>query len=372
MTRRDLLLGGLGIGGTLFGCAAIPSWVSTPAKRLIEFGWDEPDTAFLRRHVGQMEQTPFDGVVFHVNYTQPDGKPGDFLWEAWGKRAFTEAELATARAELQATPFDRFTHNFLRFNTSPGDVDWFEDFSAILANARLAARLARTGRAAGILFDTEQYQAPLFDYRKQRRADTTAWDAYADQVRRRGREIMEAFQSGYPDLTVFLTLGYGVPWLEMRSGAATLAACEYGLLAPFLDGMLETATGRARFVDGYEPTYFHNKDLEKFAAAYRMVTADVLPIVSDPARYRRLVSVGFGLFLDYDPQERIWNGVDGNQNYYTPAAFEASVRTALEVADEYVWIYTQVPRWWSPAGAAVNLPAGYTDALRRALQDVQR
>ena len=36
------------------------------AKKLIEFGWDEPDTGFLRRHRDQLEQTPFDGCVFHV------------------------------------------------------------------------------------------------------------------------------------------------------------------------------------------------------------------------------------------------------------------------------------------------------------------
>ena len=37
-----------------------------PVKRLIEFGWDEPDTAFLRGHLAELERTPFDGCVFHV------------------------------------------------------------------------------------------------------------------------------------------------------------------------------------------------------------------------------------------------------------------------------------------------------------------
>ena len=369
MTRRELLYLGFGVAGTLFGCATFPTPVRAPTKKLIEFGWDEPDTAFMRRHIAQMEEMPFDGVVFHVNYTAPGGKPGNFLWEAWGRRAFTDAELAPALADLAATPFRRFTDNFLRFNTSPGDVDWFDDFSAILANARLAAHAAHQGRAAGILFDTEQYHAPLFDYRKQRDGGTKSWEAYAAQVHRRGREIMEAFQRGYPDPTVFLTFGYGVPWLEMRNGAPSLAACEYGLLAPFLDGMVDAASGRARLVDGYEPTYFHNKNLAKFPAAYRMLTEDLLSIVADPGRYRRLLSVGFGLFLDYDPQERRWNGMDGSANYYTPADFEASVRAALAVADEYVWIYAQAPRWWSQAGTPVDLPEGYADALRRARRD---
>ena len=371
MTRREMLLLGLGIGGTLFGCTTIAPPAGAPAKKLIEFGWDEPDTGFMRRHIDQMEQTPFDGVVFHVTGIGPAGKPGNFLWEAWGRRAFTEAELAPALADLTATRFRRFAHNFLRVNTSPGDVDWFDDFSAILTNARLAAHVARTGGAAGILFDTEQYHAPLFDYRRQRDSGAKPWNAYAAQVRRRGREVMEAFQAGYPDPTLFLTFGYGVPWLEMRNGAPSLAACEYGLLVPFLDGMVDAASRHARLVDGYEPAYFHNKDTARFAAAYRMLTQDLLSIVADPGRYRRLLSVSFGLFLDYDPDGRRWNGVDGSANYYTPGAFETSVRAALAIADEYVWIYTEAPRWWSPAGTAVDLPDGYADALRRARGDAR-
>jgi len=361
-----VLLLGLGIGSTLFGCATLAPPGRVTTKKLIEFGWDEPDTAFLRRHTEQMERTPFDGVVFRATAVLPDGKPGNFLWEAWGRRAFTEAELAPALADLAATRFRRFTHNFLRVNTTPGDVDWFDDFSAILTNARLAAHVARAGGAAGILFDVEQYHAPLFDYRRQRDGGTAPWTAYAAQVRRRGREVMGAFQAGYPDLTVFLTFGYGVPWLEMRRGASSLAACEYGLLVPFLDGMVEAASGRARLVDGYEPAYFHNKDTARFTAAYRMLTEDLLPIVADPPRYRRLLSVGFGLFMDYAPEGQSWNGADGSANYYTPGVFETSVRAALAAADEYVWIYTEAPRWWSPAGTPVDLPAAYADALRRA------
>jgi hypothetical protein len=367
MTRRELLVLGLGVGATLSGCAAISVGGGERSKKLIEFGGDEPDTAFMRRHIGQMEQAPFDGVVFRVNAVKPDSRPDDFLWHAWGRRAFGEAELAPALEDLRATPFRRFTDNFLRFNTSPGDVDWFDDFSAILSNARLAARIAREGRAVGILFDTEQYHSPLFDYRKQRDAAAKTWEAYAEQARRRGREIMDAFQVGFPDLSLFLTFGYGVPWLEMRHRDVPLEACEYGLLVPFLDGMVEAASGRTRLVDGYEPAYFHNKDLGKFATAHRMLTTDVLAIVAAPARYRERLSISFGLFLDYDPQKRPWNGVDGGRNYYTPAEFEVSVRAALEAADEYVWIYSESPRWWSEAGTPVNLPEGYAAALRRAL-----
>jgi hypothetical protein len=53
---------------------------------------------------------------------------------------------------------------------------------------------------------------------------------------------------------------------------------------------------------------------------------------------------------------------DFSKNHFTPAEFEAAVRSALEVSDEYVWIYTEQPRWWT----SERLPAAYIDALRSA------
>ena len=66
----------------------------------------------------------------------------------------------------------------------------------------------------GILLDTEQYQGKLFDYRKQRDAGRRPWAEYAAQARRRGGEVMAAFQEGYPDLTVFLTFGDSLAWKQ--------------------------------------------------------------------------------------------------------------------------------------------------------------
>src|SRR5262249_33256452 len=153
-----------------------------------------PDTAFLRQHIAMMEQTPFDGCVFHVVATGPQGARENFTWLGWGRRAFSLAEMEPALADLKATPFRRFSYNFLRFNTAPADLDWFDDHSAIVNNARLAARVAREGRCAGILLDVEEYQGRLFTYAQQRDAQTKSWDDYAAQVRLRGRQVMEAFQ----------------------------------------------------------------------------------------------------------------------------------------------------------------------------------
>jgi len=334
-------------------------------KKLIEFGWDEPDTAFMRRHIAEMEKSPFDGCVFHVNYASPTGQQGSFTWGCWGERAFNEAELKQAIEDLKATPFNRFTHSFLRFNTTPAKLDWFDDHAAVLNNARLAARIAREGRCAGVLFDIEQYEGQLFNYRKQRDAKAKSWDTYAVQVRLRGRQVMEAFQEGYPGLTVFLTFGHSLPFVQAGGKKEKLPDASYGLLAPFLDGMIEAARDRAKLVDGHELSYGY-KEPGRFEAAYRMMSQDVLPIVSDVGKYRRVYSFGFGIWMDHDQRKLGWNSEDPSKNYFTPELLEGAVRKAMQTSDEYVWVYTEIPRWWSDGGGRVKLPQGYADALARA------
>ena len=362
MTRNHLLM-----LGWILSCLVTTDLAAaeSKSKKLIEFGWDEPDTAFLRQHLAEMERTPFDGCVFHVNYERVGGRKGSFTWDGWSTNAFTEADLKTAFDDLKAIRRSRFKHNFLRFNTAPAPLDWFDDHTAVLTNAWLAARLTRAGKCPGLLFDIEQYNAPLFDYRKQHDAKTKSWEVYATQVRRRGREVMEAFQDGHPGLTVFLTFGYSLPWAESQAGRIALAECHYGLLAPFMDGLVEAARGSTRLVDGHELSYGY-KVAAQFSAAYQTMQTGLLPIVRDPEKYRRSVSLGYGIWMDQDWRKNGWDIEDVSKNYFTPETFETSVHAALASADKYVWIYTETPRWWSDKGGPVKLPPAYTDALRKA------
>jgi len=340
---------------------------AAPNKKLIEFGWDEPDTKFMRQHATELEQSPFDGCVFHVEAKKAGGGKGSFTWESWGTRTFTKEELQSALDDLKSTKFRRFKDNFLRFNTTPAKLSWFDDHSAILENARLASWLVHEAKCKGILFDIEQYEGTLFDYRKQMDAKEKGWEVYAAQVRRRGREVMEALQKGSPSPVIFLTFGYSLPWNESHAGKGSLADCHYGMLAPFLDGMIEAAKGRTLLIDGHELSYGY-KDTNRFITAYRAMKDDLLPIVSNPARYHEVFSYGFGLWLDKDWRKQGWSETDFTTNYFSPEAFEASTRQALAVADEYVWIYSETPRWWSKEGKPVKLPEAYAEAVRKARQ----
>jgi hypothetical protein len=335
----------------------------SPAKKLIEFGWDEPDTSFLRRQRAQLEATPFDGCVFHVTAHSAGGKTASFTWHSWGRRSFSADELKLARADLESIGDSRFRENLLRFNVTPAEIDWFDDHDAVVNNARLAAELARAGRCRGILLDTEQYEGKLFDYSRQRDAKRRTWSEYAAQAQRRGREVMTAFLDGFPGLTVFLTFGHSLPWKQSSAGKKPLSECPDGLLVPFLDGMIDAVRPPARLVDGHEMSYGY-RGADAFIRAHRTIKHDAAAVAADRSAYERTVSAGFGLWLDYDWRSRGWNTANVESNHFSPGRFETSLRAAVEQSDEFVWIYTEKPRWWSEAGKAIDLPPAYVETVR--------
>ena len=335
----------------------------SPGKKLIEFGWDEPDTRFMREHIDQLQASPFDGCVFHVNYRVPNGTQRNFTWDLWGRSRFTAALLDSARADLEATRFGRFRDNFLRVNVTPGNLDWFEDHSALMGNLELAARLAKRGGCPGILLDTEPYEGPLWDAHAQAKAHPHSRDSLYAQVRRRGAEAMAALERGYPGLTVFLTYGYSEPLGESVGYRKPVIDTRYALLVPFLDGMFGAASDSVVIVDGYESSYPY-RDPALFAAKADTMRHAVRRLAAEPERYSRRLSVGFGIWLDFNADHLGWRPDHPESNYFTPSAFAVSVQAALDHADRYVWIYSQEPRWWTPEGGRRKLPAAYDSVLR--------
>jgi hypothetical protein len=361
----------LGFFGTSLVALVLTDTCSAQAvtqKKLI--GWSsEPNTQFMREHIAEMETTPFDGCVFRFDVNDPQGTI-QFAWNMWGRRAFTEAEAQPSIHDLKATPFKRFTHNFLRVGVTPADLDWFDDFSSVLNNARLAAKVAREGKAAGIMFDVEQYDGNhfLFAYEKQRDAKTKSLDQYAAQARLRGRELMQAFQEGYPDVQIMLTYAYGLSLVQERYHRKHPGTPQYALLAPMLDGMIDAATGSSKIIDGYEHAYGYKTSAEFDNARKEMHGADLLSVAkADPAKLKKHLALGYGLWLDFGWRDKGWDPVDAEKNYFTPQSLEQSVRLALESSDEYVWLYHENPQWWSPTGKRNALPPAYDQALRRAM-----
>ena len=148
-------------------------------KKIIGFAPDRVDTAYLRRHVAEMEKLPIDGLMISV---RPDDWPGrddkrNLMWFSGAK--FTRQGFSQAIADLKATAFTRFTDNFLDFpatvtnepfiagdgNLMPvppsyelANIDWFDQrWSQVAANGAVAAYVAREGGLEGLLIDVESY-----------------------------------------------------------------------------------------------------------------------------------------------------------------------------------------------------------------------
>lgn len=343
----------------LSALAPIPSSAERSGRyaskhKLIEWGWDQPATAYLREHIATMEQAPFDGVVLTV-LGSDHGKPIDFQWQTWGKQAFTREQFAQAVADLRATKFHRFTDNFLRFNATPGDVDWFDDsgWQAICANGALAAWICKEGRLKGLMFDTEQYNTPPFDYSKQK--EKRPFDAYAAQARQRGRELARAMTAVKPDLTILYTFADSLLTL---SPEGPLPEAAYGLLPAFLDGMLEGAGRHAAFYDALEMAY-PTRERSRFEQLKQAVQA-AKRLSSVPILYAARMRTGFGLWMDHDWRRHGWDPISTAGNYFQPDELRQALESALATTDKYVWLYSEQLNWWTGKG----LSPAYVQAVQ--------
>ena len=330
-----------------------------PTKKLIEWGWDEPDTQFLRKHVAKMEQIGFDGLVFHIN----SSRRGNLTWQIWGEHQFELDEFRHAIDNLQATKFQRFTELFLRVNVTPGSVDWFDDdaWNRVLHNFQVAATVAKQGGCTGFMFDVEQYQTKLFQYVP---SESFTREQLQQKIRERGRQWMTAVNRNFPDITILLTFGYSItqPKPSGDSDEETVES-KYVLLKHFFDGMLDACSPQTSIVDAWEPSYSYQRE-DQFQTAYKTITVEALNWTDNPEKYRKQMSAGFGIWMDYDWRKNGWQLKEFSKNHFTPREFEHSVRAALGRSDRYVWIYTEQPRWWTNE----KLPRAYIDALNNARQ----
>ena len=331
-------------------------------KKLIQFGWDEPNTRYLRANIERMERQPFDGVVFNARYFTAAGEDVIFADNGWSSTLISWESLAPALTDLQQTAFGHFTDNFLRVNVEPGTVDWFDDFSGPIANLTAAARLAFEGGTKGVFFDLEPYGFPIFQYSRQSARDAHSFDEYAAQVRKRGRQIMTALQAGYPKLTLFLTFGYGQADPEEES----LQRYRYGLLRYFLDGLLAGAEEGTVIIDGFEGSYSY-RTAKEFADAYQWIYGRHRELSSVRSSYDGHVNAAFGLWMDYGSDAKPWQEVRTERNYFSPRRLQRALGAALRRSDHYVWLYSQQPSWWSNR----KLPEAYVRAVTRAKNAAQ-
>jgi len=341
----------------------------TAEKKLIEYGWDCPDTAYVRANIAEMEKSPFGGVVILVRTKAGEPKLGgteDVLgWKVFGKEKFTEDQIQHAIDDLAATPRTKLTDNFIQVISNPGNLDWFDDaaWESVLHNIRLMARVAKKGGCAGIMFDAEEYGHMLWTHAADSEAKVVGpkLPEYQAQLRSRGQDFIRAINEEFPDIKILLLFG---PSVELHYRRHNLVYTN--LLPPFLEGMCVGASEGTRLIDGYEHSYAF-RSAEQFAEGRRNMSVEARRLFKDTGAFDDHMQFGFGLWLDNQSGRMNppgWFPNDPEKNFFQPDQWKESLIHALKGSDEYVWIYSERAAWW-PDGPGKAYVEATPDALQR-------
>ena len=341
---------------------------ATNGKKVIEFGWDMPDTGFVKKNIAQMENTPFDGLAIAIKGKRTDRR--NLGWYAWSRNRLKEDDYVYAIDDLKSTPFRRFTDNFILLTTTfpdkDGEVGWLDpEWSSIAYNAGCIAKVAKQGGCKGILLDTEHYTVSFDQWRYETLDKKQSFEAYASKAKERGREFIRAINREYPDITILILHGYGTAADELKTSPDKR---RMGLLVPFMDGMCEAAAPETVIVDGFETAYgFISK--KAFSEARETIYEKVpKELTSCPDQYRKHVQLGLPVYPDHWPFFFYGKKSDHYESLYSPELFQTAIANAAAVSDKYVWVYTEFTTWWDTGlpDAPANAGKPFRDALKKA------
>ncbi len=339
--------------------------VGTLDKKIVEYGWDVPTAAYVCDHIREMEQKPFDGLIFKLEQKANVLEPV----------AFDEAAYATDFENAGDIAWEKFTDNFL-IMWAASEQDWFDDahWSAILQNAALISKAARTAKCVGICFDPEPYGFNPWTYTATKHKDSKTFAEYSAKVRERGSAFMRAIEGEFPHPIIlsFYQLALFAQYCGPMSEAermTKLSTHDYALYPAFFMGMLDAASSETVFIDGNENAYYYH-DSQPYLEAYHLITQGVLSLVEPGlrAKYRAQVQVGQALYVDQ------YYGLRAQKvlgNYMTPDEqpkwFEHNVYWATRTTDRYVWCYSERMNWWLDK----DVPKGAIEAVASGVNKVR-
>lgn len=352
---------------TLLYLGCVSTQAQKSPKKLIEFGWDIPRTAFIKQNIEQMEKRPFDGVVVRLNA----GKKV-FLHEPYEPKEFTQ-DLQN----LKATNFVKFTDNFvLMWATTEEGWDWFNDrdWQASEQNIRQFAKVAQSEKFAGIFFDPEPYGVNPWLYPNLPKAKEKSFEEYWQQVRKRGAKFMQIIQQELPGVKVFFPfqLSYLSEFLDEpdpQKRMFELSQANYGLLAPFFNGILDASQPKTSFVDGNERSYYYTKS-ESFSDSYKLIKEELLTFIAPENRSKYSLQVEVGQALYIDQLFAMRPPIKSLLSYHLTSEerakwLEHNTYYALSNSDKYVWCYSENMDWWQN-----KVPNGVEEAIRSAKQKI--
>jgi hypothetical protein len=338
-----------------------------PTKKLLEWGWDNPNPAQVKANAAAIEQSPFDGISVVLSVG-----PGVFKTAPYSAASFAGDELA-----LKTAATTKLKESFIVvYSGSDDGWDWFNDthWAAADQNLRRFALVAKNAGMKGLALDPEPYSANPWSYPAQPPRGKT-FEQMQAQVRLRGAQYMRAVQEVYPGSIVFNLYMFS-QMLKLVADNPSAALLQQrlkddsgaGLWPSFVNGMLDASPGNLKFVDGTEMSYGNVRATE-FESYRAKVVTPAKQFVESALRdkYSSQLSVGHGIYLD--GLMNLWKSPRFCGYYYQSDAdrlklLEHNVFHSLRSADEYAWLYVENQSWWDNGKGAV--PASTTAALLRA------
>lgn len=351
---------------------------------IVTSGFNTPDTVYLSNNIHELSQRPFNGVATWIAppgvSRLPSGRlrrleggydGGDLGQTVIWRRYNTPGMYEPAIADLQATPASaRMNSNFLHLLTSnnPGVMDWYDDswWDQITHNIGTMAKVAKEGGLKGLLIDSETYGLPMWSFSQVSNGlpaiyGGKTWEQVRAQVRHRGREFGQAISDEHPDSTIMFFHAMSFAALQVNHDRSnrwpTLAEAPFGLMGPFLDGILEGTSDETIIVDANSWKKLMKQDSE-FEFGRDLVAVEGKALSEVPQLYEDKVKVGFSLRTSYDPSEgdspgEFFKPADPDSNYFSPSELESSLSKAIEHGDGYVLFWEGHANWWLDSATAV-------------------
>jgi hypothetical protein len=311
-------------------------------------------TQFIVPRIQYLESLPFDGMSINTPESWSAMSPGYAVdsasfWNGWLK-------------QLNGI-FTRFTQNyFMIFVDKP--ADFFDDWTQTIENWRLIAQGAHRIGAVGIAFDNEEYAGKLWTYPDDVAYTTRTLVEYRTQAALRGKQIMQAVCSVFPNVKMKV---YHGPYVSEPKTPSYVTRNQVGVSAanlrgPFFAGMLEGCGPQATLIDGGE--VYQYRTVQDFERSYQWrrygIAADSTncAFIGPSLRpvWRQKLNISFGIY------NRAWP--DAVKDSMNPAIMRTTAERALRRCDEMVWFFIEGgDAWLQPNG----MPQVWQDSIRAAV-----
>jgi hypothetical protein len=329
-------------------CMLFNKATAQPQKKLIHLGWESPSPKILKANCRMMEaSSPFNGIAIVLRDSFQNAIITDGT--IFIPKEINRKQLTRSIADLNDCHFQQFKYNFLRVNTVPGTLKWNDDksWSIVARNMGTMAWFAKNTHLTGICYDPESYAAPQFQ-----------WDANSglsfDQcqllARKRGRLLMDAMAKEYPNITFWGLFMFSLSRsaLDNRQPEEILSADKYGLYPAFINGLLDRLPPKAKLVEGNEDAYYVKSD-EDLLRLYHDARMKALAFVApgNINKFKTQYSVGLSAYIDMysNPTGGIF-AMPATANRTRLERFRDRLTTAMDITDEYVWVYDESHKWW--------------------------